>query len=186
MFSTAWSVLDSRTDLTADERDTLDWVDRIWFVGNNFKPAKQPCYEQFLDLCAKYKHVLERQSKPKGGGAMRIVRWATPVHDEFPGSQWPKEPTKQMREYDITPKEMRARRRAEVRDAYRRNNLTEVERVNVDQRARITVLEQNQAAMLDLIEQMRAEVDLLKVERPVLPVYSQWLASDEVDIEQVH
>jgi hypothetical protein len=145
MFSEAWAAMDSRTDLTDEERTILDWAERIWFVGGNFNPERHGCYQGLLDLCEKKHHVLERLLKPKGGGEMRIVPWRTPVYDDFPGNQWPKEKTKRMERDGLTPKDVRARRRCEVRDAYYKNHLTEAERVNVDQRARIGALEQKVA-----------------------------------------
>jgi hypothetical protein len=205
MFSEAWAAMDSRTDLTDEERTILDWAERIWFVGGNFNPERHGCYQGLLDLCEKKHHVLERLLKPKGGGEMRIVPWRTPVYDDFPGNQWPKEKTKRMERDGLTPKDVRARRRCAVRDAYYKNHLTEAERVNVDQRARIGALEQKVAdleqnavtaadamhGLLDGLERMQSEIDrLTKMVNvvQVVPTGPVWLASDEVDVdvEQVH
>ena len=97
LFSHVWARLDSRSDLTDEERTTLDTFGDRWFEGDNFKP-KSAAYIQFLEMCDKYSIKLIRtqrkwRSRPEG-----LVRYTTPYHidGQEEGSQWPKDRTKKM------------------------------------------------------------------------------------------
>jgi hypothetical protein len=174
MFSIAWTQLDARNDLTTDERNLLDTIHQFWFEeGWNFF-AYRESYLDFLQMCWKYdQSLLERPSKPRGGGPERQITWTTPMYDAgFKGSQWPKERTKKMG--SMTDREYRAEYRRSVRDAERARMAADV-RVYVDQRDRIAQLEQNQAALLDLVEQLGKKIDALG---------KPWLGDAEVDLAQ--
>jgi hypothetical protein len=177
LFSHCWAKLDFRSDLTDEERATLDTFGERWFQGDNFKP-KSAAYVGFLDMCDKYGIKLIRTQRKWGDRPEGLVRYTTPYHinGQEEGSQWPKDRTKKMG--DMTPREARAQHRQAERDVARQTKLTPDAKARVEQkielarlneqvipelRAQINELKQTVADLIefvdDEIEQIKAKVD---------------------------